>query len=319
MSKRRSIDFSLRLYNARGRRIALAKLRYAHSYEVYYGKRKVLPRKLFTRFTKKVSERRQLLGLLIVTLRTRHVAHLAKLRRQREKKKIEERNKRIARNRKRRVKRKKIDDSEEIGQRYLRSEGVKKAKLSILEFDKAEAVEPVTAVRATVVDTMKIPVKPTGTDFVKTVYDKTMSRFDLREYYHIALIDYSLKENSYIPMSEENFDSAYREALFKMLPHVLDYFSNTMKSGDQYIFRIKFKHHWENSEKYYDMGISGRRIQLRSLDEMFAVFRETFELLFGGKGLDMMTSKNKERANYLQSGYIYITGFTLESANVQSI
>lgn len=279
-----------------------AKIRYATTFEIFYGKRRVLARRPFPVIFKKVSDKKQLLEQLIVGIETKRIRLLAKRRAKRKREKEIQR--RADREKKlgkvlRRMPRK-FENQFYRGFFFSTLD----AEVSAPVFNKAYGVKPATAMKTQVIDTMIVPVEPEKNYFSKQIFDKEMRNAAWGDY-HIATLDFSLKEDFYVPMTGENFLEAYQRSTELMLPHAIRYFQETMKSSSYYILRIKFLNNWDPDAPYENWGLSEVRVELRDKRGLINLFRETFKKFFGD-GFDC--------ANYLEGEkLVFVTGFTLEA------
>lgn len=298
----------------KGRRpVAQNKLRYATSFELWYGKRRVLARAEFP--FKRVGERREFLLALIEGIERKRQRILKKRRSEYRKRRHAEARKAVER----RVHRtsRKAPKIPRIPEPY-RSSFVASTKMALDQlpvFTKLRAEKPVVARRAIVQDTIIIPMEPVDDTYKIRIVDKMLANHIFGEY-HLAILDYTLKEKEFIPMSAEDFEEAYALAFVKFIPHVVNYFEQVRNSSDMFILRIKFLHQWGKEEDLSPHGVSFHRIGVYSNEQMIDLFRRTFLRMFGDKD-DPYTTKNIKRANYLTGdSTIFITGFTLEAADV---
>lgn len=295
--------------------LAQKQLRYATSFEVHYGKRKVLARTDFSYRYKKVQQRRDYLERLIYQIEKYRLEILEKRRKIAQAKREMLRKKKVQKVVRRRITRpaKKLSGDEEFRERYL--EEIALAYAGLPRFDKVYAIEPTTALKAFVEDTLIIPIEPEDDNYVKDIIDKRMWRHEFGAY-HLAIMDFNFVESQYIKMTADNFDEAYRQSVMTMLPHVIRYFESVKGSSEHYIFRVKFLNRWDEEGDFDDYGISYTRQEIRNLDQVRNLFRMTFTRLFGDVA-DPYTVKNKLRRNYLEGEKtIYIKGFTFEATKI---
>ena len=308
---RKKLSFRIRLFKG-NRPVAQNKLRYATAFEVWYGKRRVLGRTPFTALTKRVAERRELLSSTIFAIDLKRRKLLEKRRRIAKRKRQEKLLREIKRKSQRRISRKPKDFEEQYRELYI--DQLREADKSIPQFEKLRAEEPVTAIKANVLDTIIIPVIPEGKGFSKRIIDKEMWKRNWG-HYHLSTLDFSLDETSYIPMTAETFKDSYKEATRLMLPHIVRYFEETKGSAEYYILRLKFLNNWIPEDPYERWGISFFRSQVKEPKQIIGLFRDTFLQLFGDERFGP-TSKNLLRRNYLEGEkLIFITGFTLEASS----
>lgn len=322
MAKRKALRYSFRLFDKRGRRIALAKLRYAHAFEVYYGKRRVLARKAFPRLLKRVGERRDLLESLIESIEYKRLRVIEKRKKQREKVKLDAAKKK-ARTYVKRQLRRPLTKSERASRRRAKTKAPlprivqleAEAKNQILVFPKAYAAPAATAMRARVIDTMIIPVAPDGGNYTKRVVDKEMFRSDVKNY-HLAILDFSLNEGHFIPVTQDTIREQYGVTVREFLPHIVDFFNEMKRTSQHFILRLKFLNHFSPDGQLTSHGISYFRSHIIDDVGITNLLRITFQQLQGDPQMGP-TSRNKTRRNYLagETG-IYLTGFTLEATTL---
>ncbi len=315
MAKRKQLKYSFRLFDKRGRRVAAAKLRYAIAYEVFYGQRRLLARKKFPKLLKRVGERRQLLGALVESIESKRLRLIERKKQQRRKAKLEAEKKAA----KRRIDRK-IKTPLKKGERQKIYRAMDKhfdeSEIQIPVFPKAYAAPAATALRATVLDTMIIPVAPDGGDYTKRVVDKEMRRSDIG-FYHLSILDFSLNESSYFELNDVNFLEQYKEIVKIFIPHIITYFKDTKKSSFHYILRIKFLNSFKSGAQLTEHGLSYFRTHVLSEEGMLQLFRVTMNQFFGDVAKMGPTSRNKMRRNYLMGeNTTIITGFTLEATDI---
>jgi len=317
MAKRKPLKYSFRFFDKRGKRLALAKLRYAAAYEVYYGKRKIFARKNFSKLFNRVADRRQLLESLVESIENKRLRIIERKKQQRKKAKLESLQKHDKKRVERRIRRplKKDDYHKRISKM---AQYDSEAAVQIPNFPKAYDEKPATALRATVIDTMIIPVAPDGGDYSKRLVDKEMMRKD-RDY-HLSILDFTLNESSYVELTPQGFSQQYKELVKLFIPHVMMYFKDTHKSSFHYILRIKFLLAWDKESTPMTHGLSYLRSHILTEDGMINLFRLTLHQFFGDSANLGLSSRKKIRRNYLTGdSRIIVTGFTLEATDVSSI
>lgn len=292
-----------------------AKLRYATSFEIFYGKRRVLARRPFPLIYKKVADKKDFLGDLIQAIDKKRQRVLAKQKAKRKREREIIRKLDHARDLKKLLNRKLPKLERDFKNRYLYgkrfesqadadyAEERKRSADALPVFPKVYDVEPATAMATGkfVIDTMIIPMAPEGAGFSKQIFDKEMQS-NSRGLYHLATLDFTLKES--FAFSGLMYREAYNHAVQTLLPHILRYFQDTKNSASEYILRLKFMNSWDKNGEYEPHGISETRTEVRTIDGMIHLFKKTIARLGGDVGI----------ANYLQGdNIIYITGFTLEA------
>lgn len=308
---RKPLSYRIVLRNKKGK---FSKLRYAESYEIFYGKRKVLGKKIFSKNEKKVADKKALIESVVKAIEKVRLQRLKKQRDQRRKKKIVRTNEKAKRELKKRLKKPESKFQQRMTDE-IRDE-VQEAGIQLPVFPKVEALPPATATRANVIDTLMIPIAPDGGNYQKQIIDKEMYKDEVGSY-HLAILNFSLDPDAYLEMTAENFKDTYKLAFMKFAPHVAQYFEDVKNSSKHFIFRLKFLNNWQPDQAYEHYGISQRRIEIRDRKSMFHLMRETFLQLFGDTERFGYTVHNKRRANYLEGEkIIYITGFTLEATDL---
>lgn len=305
------LQYKLKLFKGSGRSpVAYSRIRFASAFEITYGKRTIIKRTEFPDDVKRVQDKRDYVEEVIFDIELKRLSNLEKRRRKREAEKEKER-KVVA---KKTLRRKLNAPSTKIEDQIYREyrERIDFANTQIPEFDKAYGLEPATALKATVIDTMVIPVEPESDDFNKRIVDKTMEKLDVGNY-HLSIMDFTFETDQVIPMARDNFRQAAQEAMVKMLPHVIRYFESVKESSNLYILRLKFLNRWDQDDEYQDYGISKFRTEIRTAKQLMNLFQQTLILIQGDPN-DKMTTKHKLRANYLEGDkVIFIKGFTLEA------
>lgn len=305
MAAKRKPAYKFKLF--RGKRpVALKRLRFAESFELWYGSKRVVRRTFFA--FKRVGERRQFMLDLVQSVETARLRKLQSRRKKYAKKKTEEYKKQVKRKLRRQVPERDLELGDELAKSFRESEKQK------LVFPLVKAIDPET-VRSggKVRDSMIIPIAPDGMKYTKQVIDKMMVTPELGKY-HLAILDLTLDREAYVHMSADNFEEAYQEAAIMILPSLLDYFQQTKRSSNLYILRLKFLNRWDSDSKFHEHGISWFRTELTEDNQVFNLFRRTFVQLFGPADPYDRDTRGKLRTNYLQGDRgIVITGATLEA------
>lgn len=326
--------------NARG----FCAIRYAVTFEIWFGRRKIIPATRFHSSKKTAASRRDSIQRKINLIERSRQRILKERREKQAKQRLKlklaaerERRRRNRQARQRRLVKVKLPHKD----RERRSKQLERARIrrpikpiklstpqrSLFEkswedsrkalpvFPKVIEVEPTDARRATVLDTLIIPMEPESKMYTKQLVDKTLVNNKFGNY-HLAIMNFDLHRENYIPMSSDNYTEAYSQAFLKLIPHIGNYFNEVKKSSDKFILRIKFLHKWEDTEAFLTHGVSYHRIAVHTSEELIQLFRNTFLRLHGDVN-DPYTTKGRLRVNYLGGErMIYITGFTLEATDV---
>lgn len=315
MSKRKSLAYHVRLFKG-NRRIALQKLRYATSFEIWYGRRRVLPRKDFIRSQRKVDVRRRYIQRIIKQIEIL----------------------RLQKNEERRLKREALLRRQERESRQLRRREIRKVPLKpkkpdrflpeereiydteidwafagLPVFNKARAEESPIFKNVEVKDTIVIPVQPDSPRYHKEMVEKMLWSSGQGDY-RISILNLTMRPEDYFAMEGESFAESYKAAFLTFAPHIMMYFAETKNSTDLYNLRIKFM--WEGdgfkAQPYQTYGLSLTRMQLRTREGMLELIRDTFVRFFGPRSGDIRRGKHGKRNYLVGDRAILITGFTLE-------
>lgn len=288
--------------------VAHKRLRYADSFEIWFGQRRVLLRALFPRMFKKVGDRRDFLESLIRSIETKRQQILTKRRARYRADKEKQYRKKVERRLKRPI------PQDAIGIPLAQS--LRESQKQLPVFAYTTSLDPGiirSGAKAKVKDSILIPIAPDGKRYRKQIFDKILVRPD-GDRFHIAVLDMTLDRDAYVSMTADSFDESYEKAAVLILPSLLDYFKETRKSSNLYILRLKFLNRWDEDQKYIDHGLSYFRVELREDRQVFHLFRRTFLQLFGAESPQDKDSKGYLRTNYLQGEKkIIITGATFEA------
>ena len=309
MAVKRDIKVSVRLIRG-GRFTPLNRIRYADSYEIWQGGKRIGARKKFPAFIKKAAERRDFLSDLIAEI-TRKVE--ARLERQAEAKRKRDEQRRLKRRERERVRRAELElkESDEEDRPIIEmSRHVRKNER--LDFVRAYNEEPQTLKQATIQDVTIIPIKPRGKFYTKRLVEKIITQDHFAKRLDLSILDFDLDQEEWIPTDIDTLTESFDQAFTLMIPHIAQFWSETYQEADAYILRLKFQ--WEFTPGKYDShGVSLRRQDIRTFDRLRAVFRETFRKLLGGN----KNEPNKKPRNYLANQtVIFISGFTLEASTL---
>jgi len=319
MAKKKKASYSVKLRGAKG----FAQLRYAKTFEIWYGKKKILGPVEFPRNKKKVAERKLYLERKAKGIerdRLKVVAEHA-LRRELAKKKREKAKKAkvkpaTPKQKRQKEKIKKIvakkplmtdEDAEEFS--YSRGQLNKE----VLDFDHLRGERPITLKNATIHDVIVIPIKPINDTYEKEQVEKIITRHGLSETLILSICNFSLTPDYLVPMELSTFNESYDRCSALMLLHVLGFYSEVQASTDAWILRIKYSYEKSGSEYFQESGISmPRTAGIENRKDMIDQWRWTFRKFLG---LVKNASRNRPLGkNYLAGeNLIYITGFNLEA------
>lgn len=313
MSKARA---SYKIYYLQGGRwrVTPTNLRLVKAYKVFYGKKLVVKPQEFSPRTKSAAQKREFLKRLIRKIETVRLKALKKRRDQRQRKLAAESRERLEEFVDGQLEKpiKQTLTEEEIGI----VKGFRESKKQVPQFEKTESVMPVDARRATIDDTLLIPIAPDGQKYTKQIVDKMVTSPELGKY-HLAILDIDLLPEAYVEMTEDNFDESYSKALQILYPSLADYFMEVKRSSQLFILRIKFLNNWSVGMPYEPRAISYYRKELSKVSQLAALFEQTFRMMFGPRDAHDKTTKGKLRAKYLDGDKkIYITGATLEATTM---
>ncbi len=332
MSKSKSATYRIIYRGAKG----FTQVRYARTFEIWLGKRRILPPTAFPTPKKKAADRRSYLQRKVnriererqKILRARGEARALKAKQIREAKLKAEQRKQVLRERakqKRIAKRILEQETEQVREdkKIEKKEAPKREVtpeqsrlLDLLskespDFKNQYQEEPQTLKQATIRDVVITPIKPKNPTYTKRIVDKTIYTNHKTEILNMTILDFDLKEQHIIPMDEDTIESAYTETWRLFWPHVVSFYDTVFSSTDDYILRLKFSFIPKGKRGYVSQGISLHRQDIQDSDKLAAIFRSTFRKFMGTE--DPRT-KEIWTKNYLAyQTLVYITGFTLEA------
>lgn len=285
----------------RGKR-GFTKLRYAITYEVWRGRKRILAPRAFPASFKKVSERKSLLEKIVETYELKRLQL-------NERKRL----KRKELHRRKDQKRAKAQLAKEEKQYTKRSLFYfKEAKQGLPVFPKAYEGEPIAIKNKTVLDTTIIPIEPEGERYTTELVEKIIhSSIEGRSTY--SIYNFSFREEYLIPLDVHTMRESFIEFITQTFPHIHMFYQATKKSTDGYIFRIKFSWNPAGGDEYWSQGISLTRRDIENDARLRKTVLDTFAL-FMGKSVVKGNHVKVFVKNYLaDASLIYINGFTFES------
>lgn len=288
MAQKRKLFYRIILRGPRG----FAQLRYARTFELWYGKRRILSA-AFPSNKRKVADRRTYLERKVKAVERERLKllNLKKVKRVEKKSKIAK------------------EDQQAFEQSFDRLDK------EYPDFKNSRQEEPATLKFATIEDVTVVPIKPLNRTYRKELIEKIITRHHKTERLYLTILNFSLHEDYFIPMDMGNFNEAYYRAFSLMIAHIWDFYKETRDSTEAYILRIKYSYEKVGKKQFQDSGMSMPRSKINSQEHMNEQFRWTFKKFLGEtrgmrRGKPMLT-------NYLSGDtLIYITGFTLEGASV---
>lgn len=316
MAKKNRVTFRIKLRGPHG----FAQLRYAKTYEIWYGKRRVFGPAPFPPKKKKVSERRSYLERRLNNIVREYNRLLAEVR--------EKRRRKLA------FKKKSDTQKELLRQKKVKSGEARKIKAKAVSptgivrkdlkeafdyaygdmpiFPKIRAEESEEYLNVVQIDKTVTPIEPDNSTYSKQLIDKMMWT-SKSGYYNLAIIDFSLNPDEFIPMNADTFNEGYVQAYTIMFPHILNYYTESNRSSDAYILRIKFAWTTDRDTQEFDSyGISLHRQAYANRDGVLNAFRQTFLKMFGTK--DPYDKTRLITTNYMfGDSMVYIKGFTFEA------
>lgn len=334
MAQKNRATFRIKLRGPHG----FAQLRYAKTFEIWYGKRRISGPQPFPPKKKKVSERRSYLERKLDNIEQEYFRLLAEAREQRalEKKKLERAAKRhekkLAEAREQRaLEKKKRERAAKRLEKKLLKEAVAKPIESESEkeeqeqftkarkllsnefpdFNNAEYEEPQTLVNATIKDVMVVPIIPVNDTYTKELIEKIITSNRMTETLYLTILNFGLTEENIIPMDLSTFYDSFRTSIAVMIPHLWDFYTQVKGSTDAWILRIRYSYEPKGKQHFQEQGISLVRTHgLNSKKAMLDHFIWTFKRFIG----EAKDPKTPFKKNYLTGDtLIYITGFTLEA------
>lgn len=280
----------------------------AQSYEVYRGKRKEIENTKFTKRQKTAKQKRVFSEKLITKLEIKRDEDLERrrIKRQREaKKKLKE----IEKKEKEKKEKEKIEVEGiiEIPPEKLKRYKIHDIQQELLDkqypnLERARFEEPQTLRQATVEFVHVIPYSPQNDYYRKEVISKTI--LSNEKVLDLNILKLELTKNHWLKVTEDTLKSVSSDAFAYFGVHLENFFNDAIKNNTDFIFRIKFKVQ-RTETTFEDMAISGKRTELRTLEDLIGLFVETFT---------MMTESGQGN-NYLAGlANVYISGFTLEAS-----
>lgn len=315
MAGRKSLQYSVRLFRG-GRRLALSKLRYATAFEIFYGARRVLPRRDFIKSQRKVDTRRRYVQKLIKLIEVERLKKNEARKRQR-RATLRRQDKKSVLLKKREVRkaprRPQKPSSFLPEEREVYEVEIDWAHAGLPMFNKVRAEESPQFKNVEVKDTIVIPVQPDSHRYDKETIEKMLWSSGQGDY-RISILNLTMKPTEYFSMEGETFAESYKAAFLTFAPHIMKYFEDTRHSTDLFNLRIKFM--WEGDGfrpiAYKTMALSLTRMQLRSREGMLELIRDTFVRFFGPKTIDIKRGRRGQRNYLVGDRSVLVTGFTLE-------
>ncbi|MES2354399.1 MAG: hypothetical protein V4568_08335 [Pseudomonadota bacterium] len=313
MAQKKGSTYRIVLRGAKG----FAQLRYAKTFEIWYGKRRISGPLAFPRLKKKITERRSYLERRIVSIERERLIILeeARAKRARARKKLEKA--KLLKVRLRKEKKIIKEQAAKVTSTILAEDQAQIERSSVLlnqetpDFEKARHEAPQTLPFATIKDVLVVPIKPTNKTYTKELIEKIITSNRMTDTLYLTILNFTLTEDYYIPMDLSTFYESYRRALSLMILHVWDFFTETKASSDAYILRVKYAFEKTGKQYFQEQGVSlVRSFGIKSKKDMVDHFIWTFKKFIG---------ESKDRSAPLKKNYltgdtmIYITGFTLEA------
>jgi len=305
------VNYKIVLKDKRGR---LCTARFAHTYEIFYGRKKIYASTEIPRARKSAADKKSFLLKKITSFENKRLAAVrsilhARKREQQRKKRIADAKakKRADTNLKKVSKRTAIKDYENSKKEFARQDSLMADEE--LDFERATSEDPLVLENATVGDVLVIPFKPKTAEYIKRLIDKTITRFGGTDILYLTTLDFTLRKN-FIEMNKENFLHASNETIMRMFPHLEQFFKGMVKTANVFMLRIKFMQQISEN-KWTEHGISLDRQEINSLQELAVILKGTLIKL---KGKDYIEKKKLKTRNYLETdSVIFIKGFTLEA------
>lgn len=200
----------------------------------------------------------------------------------------------------------------EIVQRQL-----EQSEQQILDFENAELEQPQVLPYATIESVLVIPFVPVSVAFHKELIEKTIVNIRNDERLPLSILNYSLNESDYIPISHTSFEKNAVFAYYTFLPHVLEFFDGIKQIDADFILRIKYRRLLSidsDGRKHFDspQGISEKRSEMFEKREISRMLLNTLQMF--------AMSPRKQKENYLSGDTIlYLTGFTLEATTPEPL
>lgn len=311
---KRGASYRIVLRTAKG---GFAKPRTAASYEIFYGKRRVIPRTAFPKSRKTVAAKKDLLVLLISRIEKKRLKIVERRRRELRRRRLNE--KRLREHKEFIAREKRKLRTQRPGVRLPKIEPVLVDKIGrqTLDFKDITTEAAQTLKNVSISDVLKTPFIPHEL-FFKEQIDKTIEISDGSKIY-LSIMNLTLPEDEFIEINEQNFEYAFSEVFEKIYPHLVDYWEETHKSSTAYILRLKFAYDPSEKSNWVDHGISlgFARIAMHTTKTLAQTLYSTYVRLTGDEvKLLKIGGKIKRRGarDYLKDGAsIFIVGATLES------
>lgn len=321
MASKRQIKYRIVLRNKRGVRTTP---RYAVSYEIFYGKRKILAEKAFHPRTKTTDQKKRYLDKSLRQIEELRLEALEKQRKTREKKR-KERAKELERQQK--ETKKQLEKAQKKLQERRAKRATEEAEkepsvisdqevFDILDpiktriekesanFSKTKSEDPTALPNATIESVLVTPFSPKGDTYTKELIEKIITTQRRAFELYLTILNFNLKQPYYLPLTRKNFDYEAAVVYYNFISHILNFYESI--DDEYFIFRIKYRKRFEGG-KWYDFGISKGRNRVTSLDRMKELVKETIYLF---------QNKMTDGKNYLMGDVeIEVTGFSLEAAS----
>lgn len=297
-----------------------AKPRNAASFEIFYGKRRLIARTAFPKSRRLVKDKRVFLVTLIERIERRRLKILEARRKKIRKQRLQERRLRELKDFQKRQRRKIAISKPSMRMPKIEPDYIHEIHDSVLDFNKMKTEPAQTMKQVTISDVLITPFVPDGSNFSRVQIDKSILINYEGTYRHISIMNLTFEESDFIEVNEENFEMAFSEVYEKIYPQLRDYWNQTHTTTEAYILRLKFVYDFSGKEDWADHGISTglARTQLVNTKQLAQLLYSTYRRLTGDEMRSVfINGKRKRRGarDYLRDGSsIFITGATLESS-----
>lgn len=299
--------------------------RYAVTFEVFYGKRKILVRTEIPKRYRLVAQKKKFFEKIVKEIEKKRVAALKKQRMNREKKKqqkIKEDQAELRRLKRleRAFEAQKAEDVRKVLKKVKKG---KKGKLTLemmqaivapqfsslreesLDFSKQREEEPLTLPNATVEDVLITPYTPKSKLYEKEIVAKKITTPS--GILQLRILNFDLKPDSFVELNRNTAQTKFETAYYTFAPHIFKFFEEVKETDKRFIFRIKIASEIRPG-LVTEQGVSEGRFEAHTLEDLREFVFSTFNRL--------LKNKNNARENYLAGVQaLYITGFTLEGAH----
>ena len=330
----KTVSYKIVLRGAKG---GFAKIAQAKSYEIFYGKKKILKRTEFTKKIKLVKQKRSFLERLIKTIEKKRLETVEKIKKANKKKLLEKKFQKKEEKRRQTIVSNILNNEDYLVTKFKEENALFKSEtpnfdvtyiktqietnvnfrqIQVIQYGAVDKEEidpanartepPVNSAETTVSEVEILPFKPKSKYYDKELIYKEILKRDEQVVIISTTLKLELKEKYYIPITVDTFRNAKVRTFAYFLPHLRDFFGN-MKQGN-YILRVLFRR--KVGDTFIQQGMSHMRHNLNKPDDINVVLNETMNRFIDP---DERKARGGFIKHYLQeSSQLEIVGFTFE-------